>query len=82
MEPDLDTGFFIIEAYTSTSGWRVGVPVSLAGIAGSELVNEKRGMSPEMAVRLSRVFGGGVYLRERGAGASGTKRHIEASIAW
>jgi addiction module HigA family antidote len=24
----------------------------------SELVNEKRGISPEMAVRLSRVFGG------------------------
>jgi addiction module HigA family antidote len=24
----------------------------------SELVNEKRGVSPEMAVRLSRVFGG------------------------
>ena len=25
----------------------------------SELVNEKRGISPEMAVRLSKVFGGG-----------------------
>jgi addiction module HigA family antidote len=25
----------------------------------SELVNEKRGISPEMAVRLSQVFGGG-----------------------
>jgi addiction module HigA family antidote len=24
----------------------------------SELVNEKRGISPEMAVRLSKVFGG------------------------
>jgi antitoxin HigA-1 len=25
----------------------------------SELVNERRGVSPEMAVRLSKVFGGG-----------------------
>jgi addiction module HigA family antidote len=25
----------------------------------SELVNEKRGISPEMAIRLSKVFGGG-----------------------
>jgi antitoxin HigA-1 len=28
----------------------------------SELVNEKRGISPEMAVRLSKVFGGSAEL--------------------
>jgi hypothetical protein len=27
----------------------------------SELVNEKRGISPEMAVRLSKVFGGSAF---------------------
>lgn len=35
----------------------------------SELVNEKRGVSPEMAVRLAQVFGGGAetWLRMQAA---------------
>ena len=42
----------------------LGLSITAAAALGvtrttlSELVNEKRGISPEMAVRLSRVFGG------------------------
>ena len=37
---------------------RASVALGVTRTALSELVNEKRGISPEMAVRLSQVFGG------------------------
>lgn len=37
---------------------RAAAALGVARTTLSELVNEKRGISPEMAVRLSKVFGG------------------------
>ena len=43
------------------SGWTITDAAAALGVTRdtlSELVNGKRGISPEMAVRLSKVFGG------------------------
>ena len=42
----------------STKAWAAPPRLDVTRTTLSELVNEKRGISPEMAVRLAKVFGG------------------------
>ena len=54
-------GGFVLRQCIEPLGLSITAAASALGVTRttlSELVNEKRGISPEMAVRLSRVFGG------------------------
>lgn len=54
-------GGFILRECIEPLGLNITQAASALGVTRttlSELVNEKRGVSPEMAVRLSKVFGG------------------------
>ena len=54
-------GGFVLRQCIEPSGLTITAAASALGVTRttlSELVNEKRGISPEMAVRLSQVFGG------------------------
>jgi addiction module HigA family antidote len=54
-------GGFILRQCIEPLGLSITQAASALGVTRttlSELVNEKRGISPEMAVRLSKVFGG------------------------
>jgi addiction module HigA family antidote len=54
-------GGFIWREWIEPLGLSIAAAAAALGVTRttlSELVNEKRGISPEMAVRLSRVFGG------------------------
>ena len=54
-------GGFVLRQCVEPLGLTITAAASTLGVTRttlSELVNEKRGISPEMAVRLSKVFGG------------------------
>lgn len=54
-------GSFIFRQCIEPLGLTITAAAAALGVTRttlSELVNEKRGLSPEMAVRLSKVFGG------------------------
>jgi addiction module HigA family antidote len=54
-------GGFVLRQCIERLSLSITAPAAALGVTRttlSELVNEKRGISPEMAVRLSRVFGG------------------------
>ena len=54
-------GGFVLRQCVEPLGLTITAAASALGVTRttlSELVNEKRGISPEMAVRLSKVFGG------------------------
>jgi addiction module HigA family antidote len=54
-------GFVVLEECIEPSGLTITQSAEALGVSRntlSELVNGKRGISPEMAVRLSKVFGG------------------------
>src|SRR5712692_6994757 len=54
-------GLVVLQECIEPSGLSITDAAAALGVARtalSELVNEKRGISPEMAVRLSQVFGG------------------------
>lgn len=54
-------GGFVFRQCMEPLGLTITAAAAALGVARttlSELVNEKRGISPEMAVRLSKVFGG------------------------
>jgi addiction module HigA family antidote len=54
-------GGFVLRQCIEPLGLSITEAASALGVTRttlSELVNEKRGISPEMAVRLSKVFGG------------------------
>lgn len=54
-------GSFIFRQCVEPLGLTITAAAAALGVTRttlSELVNEKRGLSPEMAVRLSKVFGG------------------------
>jgi len=54
-------GGFVLRQCIEPLGLSITQAASALGVTRttlSELVNEKRGISPEMAVRLSKVFGG------------------------
>jgi addiction module HigA family antidote len=54
-------GGFVLRQYIEPLGLSITQAAAALGVTRttlSELVNEKRGISPEMAVRLSQVFGG------------------------
>jgi addiction module HigA family antidote len=54
-------GLVVLQECIVPSGVTITEAAEALGVARntlSELVNEKRGISPEMAVRLSKVFGG------------------------
>jgi addiction module HigA family antidote len=54
-------GFVVFEECIEPSGLSITDAAAALGVTRntlSELVNGKRGISPEMAVRLSKVFGG------------------------
>ena len=54
-------GGFVLRQCIEPSGLTITQAAAALGVTRttlSELVNEKRGISPEMAVRLSQVFGG------------------------
>jgi addiction module HigA family antidote len=54
-------GGFVLRQCVEPLGLTITQAASALGVTRttlSELVNEKRGISPEMAVRLSQVFGG------------------------
>jgi addiction module HigA family antidote len=54
-------GGFVLRQCIQPSGLSITEAAAALGVTRttlSELVNEKRGVSPEMAVRLSKVFGG------------------------
>ena len=54
-------GGFVLRACIQPLGLSITAAAAALGVTRttlSELVNEKRGISPEMAVRLSKVFGG------------------------
>ena len=54
-------GLVVFEECIEPSGLSITDAAAALGVTRntlSELVNEKRGVSPEMAVRLSKVFGG------------------------
>jgi addiction module HigA family antidote len=54
-------GGFVLREYIEPLGLTITAAAAALGVTRttlSELVNEKRGISPEMAVRLSKVFGG------------------------
>ena len=54
-------GVVVLQECIEPSGLTITQAAEALGVARntlSELVNEKRGISPEMAVRLSKVFGG------------------------
>ena len=55
-------GGFVLRECIEPLGLSITAAAAALGVTRttlSELVNEKRGISPEMAVRLSKVFGGG-----------------------
>ena len=55
------TGGFVFRQCSEPLGLNITEAAAALGVTRttlSELVNEKRGISPEMAVRLSKVFGG------------------------
>jgi addiction module HigA family antidote len=54
-------GLVVLQECVQPSGLTITQAAEALGVTRntlSELVNEKRGISPEMAVRLSKVFGG------------------------
>jgi addiction module HigA family antidote len=54
-------GLVVLQECIEPSGLTITQAAEALGVTRntlSELVNEKRGISPEMAVRLSKVFGG------------------------
>src|SRR6266436_1745353 len=54
-------GLVVLQECIEPSGLNITQAAEALGVTRttlSELVNEKRGVSPEMAVRLSKVFGG------------------------
>jgi addiction module HigA family antidote len=54
-------GLVVLQECIEPSGLSITDAAAALGVTRntlSELVNEKRGISPEMAVRLSKVFGG------------------------
>ena len=54
-------GLVVLQECIEPSGLNITQAAAALGVTRttlSELVNEKRGISPEMAVRLSKVFGG------------------------
>src|ERR1019366_6131333 len=54
-------GGFVLRQCIEPMGLTITAAAAALGVTRttlSELVNEKRGISPEMAVRLSKVFGG------------------------
>jgi len=54
-------GGFVLRQCIQPMGLTITAAAAALGVTRttlSELVNEKRGISPEMAVRLSKVFGG------------------------
>jgi len=54
-------GLVVLQECIEPSGLTITQAAEVLGVTRntlSELVNEKRGISPEMAVRLSKVFGG------------------------
>jgi addiction module HigA family antidote len=54
-------GGVVLRQYIEPSGLTITDAAAALGVTGntlSELVNGKRGISPEMAVRISKVFGG------------------------
>jgi antitoxin HigA-1 len=54
-------GLIVLQECIEPSGLRITQAAEALGVTRntlSELVNGKRGISPEMAVRLSKVFGG------------------------
>jgi addiction module HigA family antidote len=51
-------GGFVLRQCIEPLGLSITAAAAALGTTLSELVNEKRGISPEMAVRLSKVFGG------------------------
>src|SRR6266581_1455249 len=54
-------GLVVLQECIEPSGLNITQTAEALGVTRntlSELVNEKRGISPEMAVRLSKVFGG------------------------
>ena len=54
-------GLVVLQECIEPSGLSITNAAAALGVTRntlSELVNEKRGISPEMAVRLSKVFGG------------------------
>ena len=54
-------GLVVLQECIEPSGLNITQAAEALGVTRttlSELVNEKRGISPEMAVRLSKVFGG------------------------
>lgn len=54
-------GGFVLRQCIEPMGLSITAAAAALGVTRttlSELVNEKRGISPEMAVRLSKVFGG------------------------
>src|ERR1700687_817749 len=54
-------GGFVLRQWIEPLGLTITAAAASLGVTRttlSELVNEKRGISPEMAVRLSQVFGG------------------------
>ncbi len=56
-----DPGGFVLRQCIEPLGLTITAATAALGVTRttlSELVNEKRGISPEMAVRLSKVFGG------------------------
>ena len=55
-------GGFVLRECIEPLGLSITAAAAALGVTRttlSELVNERRGISPEMAVRLSKVFGGG-----------------------
>ena len=61
MKNPLHPGGFVLRQCIEPLGLSITAAAAALGVTRatlSELVNEKRGISPEMAVRLSKVFGG------------------------
>jgi len=61
MKNPLNPGAFVLRQCVEPLGLSITAAAAALGVtptALSELVNEKRGISPEMAVRLSKVFDG------------------------